>query len=577
MRVIARALVIIVGGLVGVAAVLRPLPAAAQASVGVVPLLIPISGQFTTPSGESRTGAVLLVLSLYEEHADTAPRWIEQQEVVLDPEGRYTLQFGAAFDGGLPVDLFTNEPGVKWLGVAISGEPEQPRMPLVSVPYAAKAISADTLAGRSVSDFILASTFRDDLRTVLQEEGMAVSSGSDTITTAAVTENYLQKGAPGGTGTTDSTAYEIGGNVGIGTTSPLSKLHVMATDIPTLNLYSNSALRISSSDAVAADKGGSFSLGGVVGTDGQAGFAAIKGAKENGVGNNYDGYLMFTTTKHAVGSREAMRISSAGNVGIGTTSPLSKLHVMGTDVATVLLYATSALRISSSDAMAANRGGSFSLGGAVGTQGQAGFAAIKGAKENGLNNNYDGYLMFTTTKDGVGSREAMRITSDGNIGIGTSAPAAKLHIAGNVVVDGNIGAKYQDVAEWVDSSEPLDPGSVVVIDREATNRVTVSTHEYDTAVAGAVSSQPGLVLGEEGVGRVLVAQSGRVRVKADARYGAIRAGDLVVSSPTRGHVMRSRPVKIGGETVHRPGTVVGKALESLASGQGQILVLLTLQ
>ena len=92
-----------------------------------------------------------------------------------------------------------------------------------------------------------------------------------------------------------------------------------------------------------------------------------------------------------------------------------------------------------------------------------------------------------------------------------------------------------------------------------------------------MSPQPGLILGEPGEGRVLVAQSGRVRVKADATYGAIRAGDLLVSSPTKGHAMKSQPVNMGGKPVHRPGTLVGKALESLPAGRGEILVLLTLQ
>jgi hypothetical protein len=181
------------------------------------------------------------------------------------------------------------------------------------------------------------------------------------------------------------------------------------------------------------------------------------------------------------------------------------------------------------------------------------------------------------------NNERMRIASDGRVGIGTSSPQAMLHVAGaarvvgDMTVDGNIAAKYQDVAEWVDSAEPLEPGSLVVIDSSARNRVTAARTAYDARVAGAVSPQPGLILGEPGEGKVLVAQSGRVKVKADARNGAIRPGDLLVSSPTKGHVMRSRPVQIGDQFVHRPGTVVGKALEPLAKGQGEILVLLTLQ
>jgi len=151
------------------------------------------------------------------------------------------------------------------------------------------------------------------------------------------------------------------------------------------------------------------------------------------------------------------------------------------------------------------------------------------------------------------------------------------NVVGDLVVSGNVAAKYQDVAEWVDASEDLAAGTVVVIDAEAYNRVRAASDAYDTGVAGAVSLQPGLILGESGVGRVLVAQSGRVRINVDANYGAIRPGDILVTSPTSGHAMRSTPMEIGDGAFHRPGTVLGKALEPLEEGLGEILVLLTLQ
>ena len=67
-----------------------------------------------------------------------------------------------------------------------------------------------------------------------------------------------------------------------------------------------------------------------------------------------------------------------------------------------------------------------------------------------------------------------------------------------------------------DGAEPLEAGSLVVIDSTATNRVKASRTVHDRAAAGAVSAQPGVVLGESGPGKVLVAQSGRVRIKVDA-------------------------------------------------------------
>jgi hypothetical protein len=66
-------------------------------------------------------------------------------------------------------------------------------------------------------------------------------------------------------------------------------------------------------------------------------------------------------------------------------------------------------------------------------------------------------------------------------------------------------------------------------------------------------------------------------VKVDASYGAVAIGDLLVTSATPGHAMRSVPVELGGVPVHRPGTLIGKALEPLAEGRGEILVLLMLQ
>lgn len=175
-------------------------------------------------------------------------------------------------------------------------------------------------------------------------------------------------------------------------------------------------------------------------------------------------------------------------------------------------------------------------------------------------------------------------TFRGAVGIGTPAPDPqyKLHVIGHAHFQGtvsgeNIKAHYQDVAEWVPSATPLTAATVVVLDATRSNHVTSSLRAYDTSVAGVVSAQPGIILGEGGPSKALIATTGRVLVRVDASRQPIAIGDLLVTSDKPGLAMKSVPVDLQGIAFHRPGTVVGKALESLASGEGEILVLLSLQ
>ena len=146
-----------------------------------------------------------------------------------------------------------------------------------------------------------------------------------------------------------------------------------------------------------------------------------------------------------------------------------------------------------------------------------------------------------------------------------------------MTVDGIINAKYQDVAEWVPSDGALPAGTVVVLNRLKTNAVAPSAIAYDTAVAGVVSDQPGVLLGVAGDNKAKIATTGRVKVHVDARTHAVNIGDLLVTSDLPGTAMLSEPLDLGGVKIHRPGTIIGKALEPLPSGQGEILVLLSLQ
>ena len=63
----------------------------------------------------------------------------------------------------------------------------------------------------------------------------------------------------------------------------------------------------------------------------------------------------------------------------------------------------------------------------------------------------------------------------------------------------------------------------------------------------------------------------------DARTAPVKVGDLLVTSDLPGTAMRSQPMEINGRPFHQPGTIIGKALEPLAGGVSEILVLLSMQ
>jgi hypothetical protein len=141
-----------------------------------------------------------------------------------------------------------------------------------------------------------------------------------------------------------------------------------------------------------------------------------------------------------------------------------------------------------------------------------------------------------------------------------------------------------EITGGADFSEPfhvkeadVEKGSVVVIDAENPGRLKLSTHAYDTRVAGIISGakgiKPGIQLRQEGAleGGESVALTGRVYVRADARYGVIAPGDLLTTSDTPGHAMR---VTDHGRA---QGAILGKAMSRLEEGAGMVLVLVTLQ
>ena len=121
-----------------------------------VPRLVKFGGTLKDAQGKARTGVVGVTFAIYKEQEGGAALWLETQNAELDAQGRYSILLGSTKSEGVPLELFLAGES-RWLGVQVQmpGEVEQPRVLLVSVPYALKAADAETLGGKPASAFLM--------------------------------------------------------------------------------------------------------------------------------------------------------------------------------------------------------------------------------------------------------------------------------------------------------------------------------------------------------------------------------------------------------------------------------------
>jgi hypothetical protein len=196
-----------------------------------LPRLVRFGSSVTDLNGKPMTGVVGITFALYSEQTGGAPLWLETQNVTADANGHYTALLGSTKPEGLPAELFTSEQA-RWVGMQVSGQPEQPRVLLVSAPYALKAGDAETIGGLPPSAFVLAAPLaRGSVAATVAGNFTAgtLPPAASNVTTTGGTANYLPLFS--GTSTViDSVLFQSGtgttAKIGVNTATPVSTLDV---------------------------------------------------------------------------------------------------------------------------------------------------------------------------------------------------------------------------------------------------------------------------------------------------------------------------------------------------------------
>jgi hypothetical protein len=310
----------------------------------VVPRLVNFSGRAVDAQGKTIIGIAGVTFAIYADQSGGTPLWMETQNVQADTKGNYIVQLGATKPEGLPLDLFTSG-AARWLGVTINGGEEQPRILLLSVPYALKAADAETVGGLPASAFVLANKSQGNAAAA--QPAFTTNTTRNTVpppANPAVTGKGVASFLPmwdSGSDIIDSALFQLNSQIGIHTTTPAATLDVngkgdvrdtltlfpKGTD-PTLAI-NGTTFKVDQTGKVTFVAGQTFPGVGTI--TGIAGGKDLTGGGTNGkITLNLDTTKVpqlnsvntFTGNQGVIGD-----VTVTGRVGIGTNTPAQALDI----------------------------------------------------------------------------------------------------------------------------------------------------------------------------------------------------------------------------------------------------------
>ena len=614
-----------------------------QTATAQIPRTLSYQGVLADQFGNPRpNGFYPFTFRLYIAPGGGPIVWAEGQSLEVK-KGLFTAVLGSVTP--FPPGLKFNQQ--YWLGVQVASEAEiTPRTQLSSVGSSFDAIRADladavpdnSVTGAKIAGGQVVKSLNSLTDNVVLEgaNGASVTANGSTITITASggggggigtiqnTDNTLGITNPAGPTTTINlkSPLVIPGNLGIGG-SPSWPFHLKKSD----NTGSGVQARVTNTST----SGTSYAAYSLEANNGSAVMQMACDGLGTGVLGTPCGYLG-TYTNLPVGfvtnNAERMRITNDGNIAVGLTVPVARLHVHAAGAYGIIGEGVGANGMGvwgknddpQSSGVYGTSNGGFGIYGAGGQRGVFGYSQ----NGTGVHGDAGQYGVFGLAS---GSNGAIGVwgQSTANTGLGRGVYGTTASPDGNGVVGENFAtsgagrgvwgrsnspngvgvfgentntngwAAYfvgktatktlqilggSDLAEPFETEQPIEsiePGMVMIIDEEHPGKLKPSGSAYDPRVAGIVSGaggiEPGVTLRQQGVmdGRTVIALAGRVYCKAEALNSPIRPGDFLTTSPMPGCAMKA----IDGTRAH--GSIIGKAMTGLSEGTGLVLVLVSLQ
>jgi len=266
---------------------------------------------------------------------------------------------------------------------------------------------------------------------------------------------------------TNSDSYINGGNMGIGTSSPITKLNL-------IDALSGGQLLVATNQTDATEKYGTFGTQHYTNTEEPAlGLAVQSSVTDNiiliggalGEFNAATQVRFYTAANNTtVAGTERMRIDSSGNVGIGSTNPsgaggTKNLLVESNGITIIKVYTSSTTTGTARLDYATGTPNSYVVSSLNDNTGAPYYSLSSGA---GVTTSYTDFTTQIWRNTGGGT-EYMRINSSGNVGIGTATPSNKLVVNTTSQYTGIVlNNTTNTVAYMVGTSATNDDGQLVL-------------------------------------------------------------------------------------------------------------------